>query len=241
MGLAGLAGLVTSCGLRVKTNLRSDLYQEEQAPVEPVKPTPQFRLYQPERGLLLPVDAKLREPSGGSRDYTGKLESLCFGDWCRTGDTLSDYLKNRAQGKAVLLNFLAYWCNPCKEEIPQLNELAQRYEDDLHVVGLHVYYDLGREGDIDDIIKKVPGMIDKEGIEFPVKLISVGDVEIIFGAVPGEPLKKLPVNVLVDRAGYIRYSTGMLRAREQSRDYLLEERDTVEETRIAIDMVLRES
>ncbi|MBI1970308.1 TlpA family protein disulfide reductase [Candidatus Woesearchaeota archaeon] len=239
--LAGLAALVAGCGLKVKTSLRSDMHQEEPAPEEPVKPMPQIKLYQPELGVLLPGGAKLREPSGGSRDYTGKQGSICYGDWCRTGDTLSDYLRTRAQGRAVLLNFMAYWCGPCKKEIPQLNELAKRYENILTVVGLHVYYEHGGDGaDLDDVVKKAPKMIEEEGIEFPVKLISVRDVETIFGAVPGDMAKKLPVNVLVDRGRFIRYSTGMLRTREQSRSYLLEERDTIEETCIAIEMVSRE-
>lgn len=35
---------------------------------------------------------------------------------------LSDY-----QGRIVVLNFWATWCGPCKEELPHLGEIAQRY------------------------------------------------------------------------------------------------------------------
>ena len=35
---------------------------------------------------------------------------------------MSDY-----QGRIVVLNFWATWCGPCKEELPRLGEMAQRY------------------------------------------------------------------------------------------------------------------
>ncbi len=37
---------------------------------------------------------------------------------------LADY-----QGKVVLLNFWATWCPPCREEMPAMERLYQRYKD----------------------------------------------------------------------------------------------------------------
>lgn len=39
-------------------------------------------------------------------------------------------------GKIVILNFWATWCPPCREEIPELITLADRYKDRLVVIGV---------------------------------------------------------------------------------------------------------
>lgn len=42
-------------------------------------------------------------------------------------------------GKAVILDFWATYCEPCKREIPHLNSLVAKYgADNLHIVGLNV-------------------------------------------------------------------------------------------------------
>ncbi len=40
-------------------------------------------------------------------------------------------------GKPILLNIWATWCQPCVSEMPHLNELAAEYADRLNIVGLH--------------------------------------------------------------------------------------------------------
>jgi thiol-disulfide isomerase/thioredoxin len=40
------------------------------------------------------------------------------------------------KGKVVLVNFWATWCQPCRDEIPDLIELQERYKDQLIVVGI---------------------------------------------------------------------------------------------------------
>ncbi len=39
-------------------------------------------------------------------------------------------------GKVVLLNFWATWCPPCREEIPEMNDLASRFKDQLQIIGV---------------------------------------------------------------------------------------------------------
>jgi thiol-disulfide isomerase/thioredoxin len=40
------------------------------------------------------------------------------------------------RGKVVLINFWATWCPPCREEIPEMIELASRYKDRLEIIGV---------------------------------------------------------------------------------------------------------
>jgi thiol-disulfide isomerase/thioredoxin len=43
------------------------------------------------------------------------------------------------KGKAVILDFWATFCPPCRKEIPHLNSLIAKYgKDNLHIVGLNV-------------------------------------------------------------------------------------------------------
>ncbi len=65
------------------------------------------------------------------------------------------------RGKVILLNFWATWCGPCREEIPELIALQNRYKDRLQIIGLVV------DDDDEKAIRKV---IESEGINYPVAL-----------------------------------------------------------------------
>ena len=46
-------------------------------------------------------------------------------------------LLEQNRGKAVLVNFWATWCEPCRDEYPMLNELAKQYgPQGLKVIGV---------------------------------------------------------------------------------------------------------
>lgn len=52
------------------------------------------------------------------------------------------------KGKVTLVNFWATWCPPCREEIPDLIKLQERYKDQLQIVGVS-----SDEGSPDDVAK----------------------------------------------------------------------------------------
>jgi peroxiredoxin len=44
------------------------------------------------------------------------------------------------KGKIVLLNFFAYWCSPCNEEVPRLERIWREYKDKgVTVVGVAIW------------------------------------------------------------------------------------------------------
>ena len=72
-----------------------------------------------------------------------------------------DLTLDSSRGKVVLLNFWATWCGPCREEIPSLIALQERYKDRLQIIGLVVD---------DDDEKQIRKVIDTQGINYPVAL-----------------------------------------------------------------------
>ena len=93
------------------------------------------------------------------------------------------------RGKAVLLNFWATWCGPCKIETPWLVELQKQYgAEGLQVIGVAMD-DSGK----DDIEKFAKDM----GVNYPVLLgkEAVGDA---YGGVPA-----LPETFFIGRNGKI--------------------------------------
>lgn len=93
------------------------------------------------------------------------------------------------RGKAVLLNFWATWCGPCKIETPWLVELQKEYgSQGLQVIGVAMD-DSGK----DDIEKFAKDM----GVNYPVLLgkEAVGDA---YGGVPA-----LPESFFIGRDGKI--------------------------------------
>jgi len=93
------------------------------------------------------------------------------------------------RGKAVLLNFWATWCGPCKIEMPWFVDLQKQYgSQGLQIVGVAM----------DDASKEDIGKFAKDmGVNYPILIgkESVGDQ---YGGVPA-----LPESFLISRDGKI--------------------------------------
>ncbi|MCS6761569.1 MAG: TlpA family protein disulfide reductase [Candidatus Devosia symbiotica] len=66
--------------------------------------------------------------------------SLAFKDAKGADLTIGDF-----KGKALLVNFWASWCVPCREEMPALDALATKYNSDSFMV-LPINLDIGENG-----------------------------------------------------------------------------------------------
>lgn len=94
------------------------------------------------------------------------------------------------RGKAVVLNFWATWCPPCKEEIPWFVELQKRYgAQGLQVVGVSM--------DDDGDQKNVAKFAAENSINYPV-LLGKEEVARQYGGID-----YLPTTFYIDRQGVV--------------------------------------
>ena len=64
------------------------------------------------------------------------------------------------RGRPVLVNVWATWCGPCRAEMPELQELADRYGGDITVVGVSID-GAGATG-------RIRGFLDEVGVDFVI-------------------------------------------------------------------------
>ncbi|TMH73866.1 MAG: TlpA family protein disulfide reductase [Betaproteobacteria bacterium] len=94
------------------------------------------------------------------------------------------------RGQVVMLNFWASWCGPCRQEMPHLDRLYEKYRaSGFQLLGVNV----------DDDIGNASGLSTKLGLHFPVLLDTEKKVSHLYD------LSTMPSTVLIDRDGRVRY------------------------------------
>lgn len=97
-------------------------------------------------------------------------------------------------GRVLLLNFWATWCQPCVEEMPMLSQLQQEFSGSgLSVVGIAL-----------DDADRARRFAAELGVTYPV-LLGAADV-VVTGRRYGNDTGMLPYSVLIDRSGVIRWT-----------------------------------
>lgn len=103
---------------------------------------------------------------------------------------LSDY-----KGKVVMVNFWASWCEPCRQEMPDIEKAYVTYKDQGFVVlGVNINE------------KNVPiqGFVNQYGLTFPILMDHDSKV-----AVDLYRVKPIPTSFFVDRDGILRQTAEM--------------------------------
>ena len=113
------------------------------------------------------------------------------------------------RGRVVMVNFWATWCGPCRQEMPQLDRLYQKYKSSGFVLlGVNV----------DDDTRKAADVASKLGVSFPVLLDTDKAVSKLYD------LSTMPSTVIIDRDGKVRYvHRGYLTGYEENYDKQIRE------------------
>jgi len=94
-------------------------------------------------------------------------------------------------GKLLVINFWATWCEPCKKEMPMFNRLQSLYGDDgVQFIGVAV----DNQQAVNEFMQQIP-------IEFPVLIGDLTAVQLV--QTYGNQAGVLPYTIFVDKNGKI--------------------------------------
>ncbi|SFD47796.1 TlpA family protein disulfide reductase [Pseudoalteromonas denitrificans] len=94
------------------------------------------------------------------------------------------------RGEVVLINFWASWCGPCRQEMPYLEKIQQKYHDlGFTVLGINVEEDS----------TAAKALLKELSVSFPILFDDKNTVSEMY------KVDAMPMTVLVDRDGYQRY------------------------------------
>ena len=94
------------------------------------------------------------------------------------------------RGQVVMVNFWATWCGPCRQEMPHLSRLYDKYKSSgFTLLGVN----------IDDDPRAAAALAAKLGVHFPVLLDTDKRVSKVYD------MSAMPATLLIDRDGRVRH------------------------------------
>jgi len=108
----------------------------------------------------------------------------------------------KPNGKPRLINFWATWCDPCREEFPELVKLDAAYKDKIDLITVSL-------DEVEDIRSAVPKFLAGMRSNMPAYLLHADDEDAAIAAIAGvssEFRGSLPFTVLITATGEVAYS-----------------------------------
>jgi len=104
----------------------------------------------------------------------------------------------KAKGKPLLINFWATWCDPCREEFPDLVKIDDIYKGKIDFITISL-------DDLDDINTTVPKFLREVKAEMPAYLLKTPDESEAILMVAKDWSGNLPMTVLLAPSGETSY------------------------------------
>jgi thiol-disulfide isomerase/thioredoxin len=102
------------------------------------------------------------------------------------------------KGKVIMLNIWGIWCGPCRQEMPHLVEMQDKYRDKgLEIIGLNIGDDKGSPESVDAI----KAFVQKMGLNYTIAR-SPNSATAQFYQITREQV--VPQTMLIDRDGHLR-------------------------------------
>ncbi|OXS80309.1 thiol-disulfide oxidoreductase ResA [Domibacillus enclensis] len=124
----------------------------------------------------------LTKESRGSLEAGDKAPDFVLTDVNGETHQLSDY-----EGKGVFLNFWGTWCEPCKEEMPHMEKLANEFKGEVEILAVNV-----GESNF-----QVTNFAEQYGLTFPIAIDEGKEVMDTYGVDP------LPTTFMIKPDGTI--------------------------------------
>ena len=123
-------------------------------------------------------------PYAWAEEITGKAPDFTLKGL--NGDNLK---LSELRGKVILINFWASWCGPCRQEMPVLDQLYQRYRSlDFTIIGVNV----------EENSDAAKSLLKDVNVTFPILFDNTNAVSKLY------KVKGMPSSILVDRDGNMR-------------------------------------
>jgi thiol-disulfide isomerase/thioredoxin len=151
-------------------------------------------------GLALSIALLGFSPGNAQRKRTSRKAPPKISVSAIDADGLAAVIKRNATNKKPLLvNFWATWCDPCREEFPDLVKIDKQYRPqglDFTAVSLD---------DLTEIKTSVPKFLSEMHVTVPTYLLNVSDPELAINRVDPQWSGALPATFLYDAQGNLVY------------------------------------
>jgi len=101
-------------------------------------------------------------------------------------------------GKPLLINFWATWCDPCREEFPDLVKLDNEYKGKIDFITISL-------DDVEDISTSVPKFLSAMKAEMPAYLLKTSDESAVISSVSKDWQGGMPFTILLNDKGETKY------------------------------------